>query len=178
VGTSLITINHISVETARALLVRLAAEIVSEVTVCMSRWRGYFDFKPEVANYQDIAHVTAVLPWNPCTFGADVKLDGRIELGFCATTELANSGAVGTELGFKLSSELARSCRKLGVPSRSQAIASRRLPLPGFEESGLLAEYCETDQLGMRLTMHYQPHAISQQYTLNMLYGCAILEWQ
>src|ERR1700735_2716077 len=45
-------------------------------------------------------------------------------------------------------------------------------PLPG---TGAIAEYAELGNFGMRVTMSYQPNTLSQQFTVDVLYGCAIL---
>ena len=50
----------------------------------------------------------------------------------------------------------------------------RRLPQP-LPGTGAIAEYAELGNFGMRVTMSYQPNTLSQQFTVDMLYGCAIL---
>jgi hypothetical protein len=45
-------------------------------------------------------------------------------------------------------------------------------PLPG---TGAIAEYAELGNFGMRVTMSYQPNTLSQQFTVDVLYGCGIL---
>lgn len=50
----------------------------------------------------------------------------------------------------------------------------RRLtqPLPG---TGAIAEYAELGNFGMRVLMSYQPNTLSQQFTVDVLYGVGVL---
>ena len=48
----------------------------------------------------------------------------------------------------------------------------RRLPQP-LPGTGAIAEYAELGNFGMRVTMSYQPNTLSQQFTVDVLYGCA-----
>jgi len=50
----------------------------------------------------------------------------------------------------------------------------RRLPQP-LPGTGAIAEYAELGNFGMRVTMSYQPNTLSQQFTVDVLYGCAAL---
>ncbi len=50
----------------------------------------------------------------------------------------------------------------------------RRLPQP-LAGTGAIAEYAEFGNFGMRVTMSYQPNTLSQQFTVDVLYGCAVL---
>lgn len=50
----------------------------------------------------------------------------------------------------------------------------RRLPQP-LPGTGAIAEYAELGNFGMRVTMSYQPNTLSQQFTVDVLYGCGIL---
>ncbi|MDP9169800.1 MAG: hypothetical protein M3N54_04225 [Acidobacteriota bacterium] len=50
----------------------------------------------------------------------------------------------------------------------------RRLPQP-LAGTGAIAEYAELGNFGMRVTMSYQPNTLSQQFTVDVLYGCAVL---
>ena len=54
------------------------------------------------------------------------------------------------------------------------ALVVRRLPQP-LPGTGAIAEYAELGNFGMRVTMSYQPNTLSQQFTVDVLYGCAIL---
>jgi hypothetical protein len=53
----------------------------------------------------------------------------------------------------------------------------RRLPQP-LPGTGAIAEYAELGNFGMRVTMSYQPNTLSQQFTVDVLYGCAVLRNQ
>ncbi len=50
----------------------------------------------------------------------------------------------------------------------------RRLPQP-LPGTGAIAEYAELGSFGMRVTMSYQPNTLAQQFTVDVLYGCAVL---
>lgn len=50
----------------------------------------------------------------------------------------------------------------------------RRLPQP-LPGTGAIAEYAELGNFGMRVTMSYQPNTLSQQFTVDVLYGCSVL---
>jgi hypothetical protein len=50
----------------------------------------------------------------------------------------------------------------------------RRLPQP-LPGTGAIAEYAELGNFGMRVTMSYQPNTLSQQFTVDVLYGVGIL---
>ncbi len=50
----------------------------------------------------------------------------------------------------------------------------RRLP-PPLQGTGALAEYAELGNFGMRVVMNYQPNTLSQQFTVDVLYGCGVL---
>lgn len=50
----------------------------------------------------------------------------------------------------------------------------RRLPQP-LPGTGAIAEYAELGNFGMRITMSYQPNTLAQQFTVDVLYGAAVL---
>jgi hypothetical protein len=50
----------------------------------------------------------------------------------------------------------------------------RRLPQP-LPGTGAIAEYAELGNFGMRVVMSYQPNTLAQQFTVDVLYGCAVL---
>jgi hypothetical protein len=54
------------------------------------------------------------------------------------------------------------------------ALAIRRLPKP-LPGTGAIAEYAELGNFGMRVVMSYQPNTLAQQFTVDILYGCAVL---
>ncbi len=50
----------------------------------------------------------------------------------------------------------------------------RRLPQP-LPGTGAVAEYAELGNFGIRVVMSYQPNTLSQQFTVDVLYGCGVL---
>jgi len=56
----------------------------------------------------------------------------------------------------------------------SIGLVIRRLPQP-LPGTGAIAEYAELGNFGMRVTMSYQPNTLSQQFTVDVLYGCGVL---
>ncbi|MBI4904147.1 MAG: hypothetical protein HY820_10960 [Acidobacteria bacterium] len=53
-------------------------------------------------------------------------------------------------------------------------LAVRRLPQP-LPGTGGIAEYAELGNFGMRVVMSYQPNTLAQQFTVDVLYGVAVL---
>jgi len=51
----------------------------------------------------------------------------------------------------------------------------RRLPQP-LPGTGAIAQYAELGNFGMRVVMSYQPNTLAQQFTVDVLYGCGILQ--
>ena len=50
----------------------------------------------------------------------------------------------------------------------------RRLPQP-LAGTGAVSHYAELGNFGMRVTMSYQPNTLAQQFTVDVLYGCAVI---
>src|SRR3984957_5103127 len=50
----------------------------------------------------------------------------------------------------------------------------RRLPQPLYG-TGAVAHYAEMGNFGMRVVMSYQPNTLAQQFTVDVLYGCAVV---
>jgi hypothetical protein len=50
----------------------------------------------------------------------------------------------------------------------------RRLPQP-LPGTGAIAEYAEMGNFGIRVIMSYQPNTLAQQFTVDVLYGTAVL---
>ena len=50
----------------------------------------------------------------------------------------------------------------------------RRLPQP-IPGTGAIAEYAELGSFGMRVIMSYQPNTLAQQFTVDVLYGSAVI---
>lgn len=54
------------------------------------------------------------------------------------------------------------------------ALVIRRLPQP-LPGTGAIADYGELGNFGMRIVMSYQPNTLAQQFTVDVLYGTAVL---
>ena len=50
----------------------------------------------------------------------------------------------------------------------------RRLPQP-LPGTGAIAQYAELGNFGMRVVMSYQPNTLAQQFTVDVLYGAAVI---
>ncbi|MBI3281337.1 MAG: hypothetical protein HYZ57_15990 [Acidobacteria bacterium] len=53
-------------------------------------------------------------------------------------------------------------------------LVTRRLPQP-LSGTGAIAEYAELGNFGMRVIMSYAPNTLAQQFTVDVLYGAAVL---
>lgn len=53
-------------------------------------------------------------------------------------------------------------------------LVMRRLEAPK-PESGVIAQYAELGNFGMRIMLDYKPNTLIQQFTIDMLYGVAVL---
>ena len=62
----------------------------------------------------------------------------------------------------------------LAFSKNAIGLAMRRLPQP-LPGTGALAEYAELGNFGMRVVMSYQPNTLSQQFTVDVLYGVGVL---
>lgn len=62
----------------------------------------------------------------------------------------------------------------IAFAKNAMGLAIRRLPKP-LPGTGAIAEYAELGNLGMRITMSYQPNTLAQQFTVDMLYGVGVL---
>lgn len=65
----------------------------------------------------------------------------------------------------------------LAFTKNALGLVIRRLPQP-LPGTGAIAEYAELGNFGMRVTMSYQPNTLAQQFTVDVLYGCAVLRNQ
>ena len=63
----------------------------------------------------------------------------------------------------------------LGFTRNAMGMAMRRLPQP-LPGTGAIAEYAEMGNFGVRVTMSYNPSTLSQQVTVDALYGVAVLD--
>jgi hypothetical protein len=62
----------------------------------------------------------------------------------------------------------------LAFTKNAIGLVIRRLPQP-LPGTGAIAEYAELGNFGMRVVMSYQPNTLAQQFTVDVLYGCAVL---
>jgi hypothetical protein len=62
----------------------------------------------------------------------------------------------------------------LAFTKNAIGLVVRRLPQP-LPGTGAIAEYAEMGNFGIRVIMSYQPNTLSQQFTVDVLYGAAVL---
>lgn len=62
----------------------------------------------------------------------------------------------------------------LGFAKDAFGLVIRRLPQP-LPGTGAVADYGELGNFGMRIVMSYQPSTLAQQFTVDVLYGVAVL---
>jgi len=65
----------------------------------------------------------------------------------------------------------------LGFAKDAIGLVTRRLPQP-LPGTGAIAEYAEMGNFGVRVLMSYAPNTLAQQFTVDVLYGCAVLRNQ
>lgn len=92
------------------------------------------------------------------------------------TGELAANGTI---KGFKvyrsqLVAKPSSTTYNLAFHRDAIALVTRQLPKP-LPGTGAIAEYANLGDFGMRVTMSYQPNSLAQQFTVDCLYGCAVL---
>src|SRR5438067_1430588 len=66
------------------------------------------------------------------------------------------------------------STHNLAFTRDSIGLVVRRLPQP-LPGTGAVAEYAEMGNFGIRVVMSYQPTTLAQQFTVDVLYGAAVL---
>lgn len=62
----------------------------------------------------------------------------------------------------------------LAFSRNAAGLVIRRLPQP-LPGTGAIAEYAEMANFGVRVVMSYQPNTLAQQFTVDILYGVAVL---
>ena len=62
----------------------------------------------------------------------------------------------------------------LAFVRNAMGLVIRRLPQP-LPGTGAIAEYAEMGNFGVRVVMSYQPNTLAQQFTVDVLYGAAML---
>lgn len=66
------------------------------------------------------------------------------------------------------------STHNLAFTKDAMGLVVRRLPQP-LPGTGAIAEYAEMGNFGIRVVMSYQPNTLAQQFTVDVLYGGAVL---
>lgn len=66
------------------------------------------------------------------------------------------------------------STKNLAFTKDAIGLVTRRLPQP-LPGTGAIAEYAEMGNFGVRVLMSYAPNTLAQQFTVDVLYGCAVL---
>lgn len=117
---------------------------------------------PRFTDYQNVgpsgqpsAQLTGMLPGAP---GADGKIKDFIT--FRSQFVPYNAGS-GTRFNMAFSRD-------------AIGLVIRRLPQP-IPGTGAIAEYAELGNFGVRITMSYQPNTLAQQFTIDCLFGCAVI---
>ena len=62
----------------------------------------------------------------------------------------------------------------LAFAKNAIGLVVRRMPQP-LPGTGAVAEYAELGNFGMRVVMSYQPNTLAQQFTVDVLYGAAVI---
>jgi P22 coat protein - gene protein 5 len=62
----------------------------------------------------------------------------------------------------------------LAFSKEAIGLVMRRLPQP-LPGTGAIAEYAELGNFGIRVVMSYQPNTLAQQFTVDVLYGAAVI---
>jgi hypothetical protein len=66
------------------------------------------------------------------------------------------------------------STHNMAFSKNAIGLVTRRLPQP-LLGTGAIAEYAEMGNFGVRVLMSYAPNTLAQQFTVDVLYGCAVL---
>jgi hypothetical protein len=69
---------------------------------------------------------------------------------------------------------LSPNTHNLAFSKDALGLVVRRLPQP-LPGTGAVAEYAEMGNFGIRVVMSYQPNTLSQQFTVDILYGTGVL---
>ncbi len=64
--------------------------------------------------------------------------------------------------------------QNIAFATNALGLVTRRLPQP-LPGTGAIAEYAELGNFGMRVVMSYAPNTLAQQFTVDVLYGAAVL---
>ena len=64
--------------------------------------------------------------------------------------------------------------QNMAFANKAIGLVTRRLPQP-IAGTGAIAEYAEIGNFGVRVIMSYAPNTLAQQFTVDVLYGAAVL---
>ena len=95
------------------------------------------------------------------------------------TGDAIKTGRVGTLKGFDVYrsqyvQKPSSATYNLAFARDAFALVIRRLPQP-LPGTGAVAEYAELGNFGVRIVMSYAPNTLAQQFTVDVLYGVAVL---
>ena len=94
------------------------------------------------------------------------------------TGDAIKTGRVGTLKGFDVYRsqyvQKPSTTYNLAFARDAFALVIRRLPQP-LPGTGAVAEYAELGNFGVRIVMSYAPNTLAQQFTVDVLYGVAVL---
>lgn len=95
------------------------------------------------------------------------------------TGDAIKTGRVGTLKGFDVYRSQyvqmpSSTTYNLAFARDAFALVIRRLPQP-LPGTGAVAEYAELGNFGVRIVMSYAPNTLAQQFTVDVLYGVAVL---
>lgn len=111
---------------------------------------------------------------------SDIRQLGRFtEANKIGNGDAIRTGFVGTIKGFdifrtQLAPTVSTTTYNLAFASDAFALVTRPLPTP-VNGTGAIAEYVNKAGYGMRVIMSYDPNTLSQQFTVDVLYGCGVL---
>lgn len=107
--------------------------------------------------------------------GVRTLIDGFVQVrgGWCPIGRLKDFFVFRSQFVAKTSSAPATTYN-MAFAKDAIGLVTRRLPQP-LPGTGAIAEYAEFGNFGMRVIMNYQPNTLAQQFTVDVLYGVAVL---
>lgn len=111
---------------------------------------------------------------------SDLRQAGRItENQTSGNGQAIITGRLGTVKNFdvyrsQFVAKVSSTTYNLGFAKDALALVIRRLPQP-LPGTGAIAEYGELGNFGMRIVLSYAPNTLAQQFTVDCLYGVAVL---
>lgn len=140
------------------------------------------DAETALFNAKVPASVPKYLVVNGSTYSTIRQIPRFSENQMVANGQAIVNGAVGTIKDFtvlrsqfvKVTGSGPATTQNIAFARDAIGLAVRRLPQP-LPGTGAIAEYAEMGNFGLRVTMSYQPNTLAQQFTVDCLYGCAVL---